>query len=89
MPDVAFETDDYIALQGLASAGLGVALVTDLMLTASRPDPLLVLKDLAPQSRRVVSAVSTISLLGVPGVRETIQALRAAAVDISDLVPQV
>ena len=89
VPDVAFETDDYIALQGLASAGLGVALVTDLMLTASRPDPLLVLKDLAPQSRRVVSAVSTISLLGVPGVRETIQALRAAAVDISDLVPQV
>ncbi|GAB2452715.1 molybdate transport repressor ModE-like protein [Conyzicola lurida] len=87
-PDVAFETDDYIALQGLASAGLGVALVTDLMLTAARPDPGLFLKDLAPRSHRVVSAVSTGSLLAVPGVRQTIDALQAAAAEVSALVPQ-
>ena len=82
-PDVAFETDDYIALQGLAAAGLGVALVTDLMLAAARPDPNLLLKELSPPSRRVVSAVSTASLLAVPGVRQTIEALLIAANDVT------
>jgi DNA-binding transcriptional LysR family regulator len=82
-PDVAFETDDYIALQGLASAGLGVALVTDLMLTAARPDPDLVLKRLSPASHRVVSAVSTSSLLAVPGVPQTVGALVEAAGGLS------
>jgi len=82
-PDVAFETDDYIALQGLASAGLGVALVTDLMLAAARPDPDLFLKHLSPPSRRVVSAVTTASLRAVPGVRQTIEALREAAAGVT------
>jgi molybdate transport repressor ModE-like protein len=79
VPDVAFETDDYIALQGLAAAGLGVALVSDLMLAAARPEPELRLTELHPPARRMVSAVSTESLLRVPGVRETIDALRDAA----------
>jgi DNA-binding transcriptional LysR family regulator len=78
-PDVAFETDDYIALQGLAAAGLGVALVSDLMLAAARREPALALTELRPPSRRIVSAVSTESLLRVPGVRETIDALGVAA----------
>jgi molybdate transport repressor ModE-like protein len=81
-PDVAFETDDYIALQGLAAAGLGVALVTELMLVAARPEPGLVLKDLKPGSRRVVSAVSTASLLRVPGVAQTIEALADASASV-------
>jgi molybdate transport repressor ModE-like protein len=78
-PDVAFETDDYIALQGLASAGLGVALVSDLMLAAARPDPSLVLTELSPPLRREVFAVSTASLVRVPGVGQSIDALVAAA----------
>ncbi|MCU1406796.1 MAG: hypothetical protein JWQ43_3099 [Glaciihabitans sp.] len=81
-PDVAFETDDYIALLGLASAGLGVALVSDLMLSAARPDPDLVLKELSPASRRIVSAVTTNSLLAVPGVGQSIDALKLIAADI-------
>jgi molybdate transport repressor ModE-like protein len=83
-PDIAFETDDYVALQGLAAAGLGVALVPDLMLAAARREPQLVLRRLYPMSVRVVSAVSTSALMRMPGVAQTVAALRdsAAAVDL-------
>jgi len=85
-PDIAFETDDYIALQGLAAAGLGVALVSDLMLAATRREPNLLLKRLSPESVRVISAVSTESLLRVPGVQQTVLALQAAAAEIETAV---
>lgn len=78
LPDIAFETDDYAALQALAAAGLGVALVPELMLTA-RNEPDLLLKRLSPLSMRCVSAVSTESLQRVPGVMRTIEALSRAA----------
>jgi molybdate transport repressor ModE-like protein len=86
-PDIAFETDDYVALQGLAAAGLGVALVPELMLAASRREPRLVLRQLHPVSVRVVSAVSTSALMRIPGVTQSIVALRqaAAAVDRVDV----
>jgi len=85
-PDIAFETDDYIALQGLAAAGLGVALVSDLMLAATRREPNLLLKRLSPESVRVISAVSTESLLRVPGVQQTVLALQAVAAEIEPAV---
>ncbi|MFC4012941.1 LysR family transcriptional regulator [Nonomuraea purpurea] len=86
-PDIAFETDDYVALQGLAAAGLGVALVPDLMRAAARHEPGLALRRLHPMSVRVVSAVSTTALMGVPGVAQTVAALResAAEVDLADI----
>ena len=78
-PDIAFETDDYVALQRLVAAGLGVAMVTDIMLAAARPDSDLVLRRLSPAPVRTVRVVSSQSLLRVPGVRQTIDALRTAA----------
>jgi DNA-binding transcriptional LysR family regulator len=77
-PDIAFETDDYVALQGLAAAGLGVALLPDLVLSVVRLDTLDV-RRLHPAQCRTVSAVSTPSLLRVPGVRQTIDALHEAS----------
>lgn len=78
-PEIGFETDDYVALQGLVEAGLGVALVPDLMLAAAHRDFPLTLKALAPQSTRVVSAVVSTALLAVPGIAPTISALERAA----------
>jgi len=78
-PDIAFETDDYVALQRLAAAGLGVAFVPELMLAAVRDNPSLVLRPLHPTLTRTVHAVSTRQLLRVPAVARTVAALRAAA----------
>lgn len=82
-PDITYETDDYIALQGLAAAGLGVALLPDLMLMATRHDTDLVLKPLAQKRFRRVSVVTTRALSAVPGVRETMQAI----VDVGRSLP--
>lgn len=82
-PDITYETDDYIALQGLAAAGLGVALLPDLMLMATKHDADLVLKPLAQKRYRRVSVVTTRALAAVPGVLETMQAI----VDVSQSLP--
>ncbi|WP_111719521.1 LysR family transcriptional regulator [Homoserinimonas sp. OAct 916] len=84
-PNIAFDTDDYVALQGLVAAGLGVALVPDLMLAAVRPDPGLVLKRISTAPMRTIRAVSSASLLRVPGVAQTVDALGVVARDL-DLV---
>ena len=78
-PDVAFETDDYVALQGLVVAGLGVAMIPDLMLAAVHPDESLVLRRLSPAPMRMTRVVTSSSLLRVPGIRQTVEAMRVAA----------
>lgn len=88
-PEIAFETDDYVALQALVAAGLGIALVTDLMLMAARREPGLALRPVWPRCRRKVSLVTTAQLLKVPGIEVVITALgesaSGAAVDITAL----
>jgi DNA-binding transcriptional LysR family regulator len=37
-PNVAFESDDYLTVQGLVAAGVGVAMIPSLGLAAYRPD---------------------------------------------------
>jgi DNA-binding transcriptional LysR family regulator len=37
-PDIAFRTDDYQSVQGLVAAGVGLAVVPRLSMTAQRPD---------------------------------------------------
>lgn len=78
-PVIAFETDDYVALENLVAAGLGVALVSDLMLAAVHLEPALTLRRLSPSPTRMISLVSSKSLLRVPGVRQTVDSLRRTA----------
>ncbi|GAA3597423.1 LysR family transcriptional regulator [Kineosporia mesophila] len=85
-PDIAFETDDYVALQALVAAGLGVALVPDLMLAAARPDPGLAVRRLVPETARVVSSVTTQVLAGSPGVAVTTAALIRAAASLREAI---
>lgn len=55
-PQMAFESDDYLAIQGFVAAGVGVALIPDMALLSVRED--VVVRDLVrPPHRRVVAAV--------------------------------
>ena len=77
-PKVAFETEDYVAVQGFVAAGLGVALIPDLIRAAtSNPD--VVIRPLDPKSHRKIHVVSTEDLLKVPAVEATLEALVASA----------
>ncbi|HRW17954.1 MAG TPA: LysR family transcriptional regulator [Dermatophilaceae bacterium] len=77
-PNVAFETEDYVAVLGLVKAGLGVALVPDLILAAAHEDGIVALP-LQPRSRRVIHAVTTEDLQRVPAVAATLEALEESA----------
>ena len=77
-PNVAFETEDYVAVLGLVRAGLGVALVPDLILEAAHEDGIVALP-LTPPSRRQIHAVTTEDLQRVPAVAATLEALEESA----------
>ncbi len=77
-PNVAFETEDYVAVLGLVSEGLGVALVPDLILAAAHNTDVVTLP-LRPPSRRQIHAVTTEDLQRVPAVRATLEALGESA----------
>jgi molybdate transport repressor ModE-like protein len=78
-PEIAYATDDSVAVLGLVAAGLGVALLPGLALEAvARPG--VVLRPLEPASVRTVHAVTTPDLLRVPAVNAALDALGEAAV---------
>jgi DNA-binding transcriptional LysR family regulator len=57
-PRIAFETDDYAAVQGFVAAGVGVSLIAELGLTTIRDD--IVVRDLGRETpvRRIYAAVA-------------------------------
>lgn len=81
-PDVNFETDDYIALQSLVSAGLGVALIPDLMLAATNVTSPINLRRINPAPVRFVSAIFSASSARMPGMREAIHSLQSAVKEL-------
>jgi len=76
-PRIAFRNDDYLALQGLVAAGLGVALLPDLVTASVRDD--IVLRPLEP--RGPVRHVTTVVSAGCqsPTVDAMLEALRDSA----------
>ncbi|MFT3886700.1 MAG: LysR family transcriptional regulator [Arachnia sp.] len=77
-PRITLETDDYVALQRLAAAGLGVALISGLMLDAARADPGLALRPIRPARMRRISTVTTPTAMRVPGIAELLTCLQQA-----------
>ena len=73
-PNVAYETEDYVAVLGLVTEGIGVALVPDLILSATKHENVAVLA-IDPPSRRNIVAVTTADLQRVPAVAATLEAL--------------
>ena len=77
-PDIAYATDDYVAVLSLVAAGLGVALLPGLVRQIGERHPGVVVRPAAGTSARTVHAVTTPDLLRVPAVAATIDALAAA-----------
>lgn len=77
-PNVAFETEDYVAVMGLIAEGLGIAVIPDLILRTVHHDDIVALP-LTPASRRRIEAVTTPDLERVPAVAETLHALKESA----------
>lgn len=85
VPQVSFETEDYVAVQGLVAAGLGVALIPDLIArTVFNPE--VVIRPVTPASRREIVAVTTTDLQRVPAVSAALDALSDVA-GSPDLLP--
>ena len=77
-PDVAYETEDYVAVMGLVAEGLGVALIPDLILRTVHHGDVVALP-ITPASRRSIMAVTTPDLQRVPAVKATLDALAESA----------
>ena len=77
-PDVAYETEDYVAVMGLVAEGLGVALIPDLILRTVHHHDVVALP-MTPASRRAIMAVTTPDLQRVPAVGATLDALAESA----------
>ncbi|MCP2257753.1 ModE molybdate transport repressor domain-containing protein [Streptoalloteichus tenebrarius] len=77
-PDIAFSTDDNLAVQSLVAKGLGVAASPGLVLSCVRRTDLAV-RPLEPTTYREIAVVTWPDHVRVPAIRATIDALREAA----------
>jgi DNA-binding transcriptional LysR family regulator len=77
-PDIDFATDDYVTVQSLIAAGLGVSLLPALSLCAVRRDDIAV-RRVAGDPARTVQVVLPVAERRPPAVTATLDALRAAA----------
>lgn len=77
-PRIAFATDDYVTVQALVAAGLGVALLPSLALRAARRSDVTVLPLAAPARRRI-SAFTAGGPRRPPALAAMIDALRSVA----------
>ncbi|WP_246258349.1 LysR family transcriptional regulator [Amycolatopsis anabasis] len=77
-PDLAFATDDNLAVQSLVAAGLGVAVIPQLLLAAARHADLAT-RPVEPEMRRAISAFIWPELSRVPTIRVVLDALGEAA----------
>ncbi|WP_400109329.1 LysR substrate-binding domain-containing protein [Cellulosimicrobium funkei] len=75
-PRVAFETDDYVAVQALVASGVGVSLLPALALRAHR-DPRVVVRPLPGAARRVLAV--TYGERPSPGATAVVEGLVRAA----------
>ena len=77
-PNVSFESDDYQTVQGLVAAGVGVALIPELALSAVRDDVAIRALSPTPPVRRVIAAAPAGARL-VPAAPAMLTILQQAA----------
>lgn len=80
-PDIAFTTDDNLAMQSLVVAGTGVAVMPALVLSFLR-HPQLVARPLRPAEHRAVAAYTLPDYLRVPATASMLDALRDASAEL-------
>jgi DNA-binding transcriptional LysR family regulator len=74
-PDIAFTTDDNLAMQSLVVAGIGIAVMPSLVLSFLR-HPHLVARPLRPGAHRTVSAYTLTDYLHIPATATMLEVLR-------------
>jgi DNA-binding transcriptional LysR family regulator len=77
-PRLAFQSDDYNAIQGFVAAGVGVALIPDLALVNVRDD-ILVRSPVGPAPVRRILAATTAGCARSPATRALLEALQRTA----------
>jgi DNA-binding transcriptional LysR family regulator len=86
-PRLAFQSDDYNAIQGFVAAGVGVALIPDLALVNIRDD-ILIRSPAGPAPVRRIYAATTGGCARSPATRALLEALqRAAAAHVAERQP--
>ena len=82
-PNVTFETDDYLAIQGLVAAGVGVALIPNLALTTVRDD--IIIRSLGPDAPvRQISAATLKGAQRSPAARAMLDVLKQVAAEYQE-----
>jgi DNA-binding transcriptional LysR family regulator len=86
-PTIAYETDNFSAVLGMADAGIGIALVPTLALASTRVPDGIVLRSTAKGDSRTIHVVTTEGAGRVPAVAatlETLHALDLARLDLAE-----
>jgi DNA-binding transcriptional LysR family regulator len=87
-PHVTFESDDYLAIQGLVAAGVGVALIPTLALSAVRDD--IVIRDLGHEAPiRKIAAATLPGAHRSPAARAMLDVLSEVAQQYAKPAPQL
>ncbi|MBA3339469.1 MAG: LysR family transcriptional regulator [Geodermatophilaceae bacterium] len=77
-PDIRHGTDDYVVVQNLVAAGLGIALLPRLAVTAV-PDTRVRALALTSNPIRHITVIARHEMAGTPAVRSALQSLQASA----------
>jgi DNA-binding transcriptional LysR family regulator len=87
-PRIAFQTDDYLAMQGFVAAGVGVSLIAELGLTTIRDD--IVVRSLGRETPvREVYAATAADAHRSPSTHAMIEILRGVAAKYENRRPQL
>jgi DNA-binding transcriptional LysR family regulator len=87
-PQITFESDDYLAIQGLIAAGVGVALIPTLALTTVRDD--IVIRDLGKDAPiRQIAAATLPGAQRSPAARAMLEVLQEVATQYAKPEPHL
>jgi len=87
-PQITFESDDYLAVQGLIAAGVGVALIPTLALTTVRDD--IIIRDLGPDAPvRQIAAATLPGAQRSPAARAMLEVLTDVAAQYAKPMPHL
>jgi molybdate transport repressor ModE-like protein len=87
-PQITFESDDYLAIQGLVAAGVGVAMIPTLALTTVRDD--IVIRDLGAEAPvRKIAAATLPGAQRSPAARAMLDVLTEVATQYAKPQPHL
>jgi DNA-binding transcriptional LysR family regulator len=87
-PQITFESDDYLAIQGLVAAGVGVAMIPTLALTAVRDD--IIIRDLTNEAPvRKIAAATLPGAQRSPATRAMLDVLTEVAAQYAKPTPHL